>query len=302
MHGEHGAFRAAPPPGQGTRLSSGQSARLTNATMGPDLLVQIALVPAEKLPTTLPPGVIASDPFLVPGAGLLQVELRQGSLASGQRTTVPADEAPALLLVSDGSLQVEHTHDAPGNLPRGAMTLLTATTTIRNPGPRTATFIATWMSPQATDPAQAAALHGPGQGKQDAEINEAWRRNGCPLNPGNPSCLTVGLAAACAVNLTATGCDVDSDADTCRDVAEVRAGLDPFDPADCLGDRDGRPLLNCLFVAGNLSCNGRREAGEEPAAELDCSFLDRNPACDGFAPTTARNGFVSGGIIVATRR
>jgi hypothetical protein len=238
----------------------------------------------------------------VPGTGPLHLELRQGILAPGQRTTVPADEAPALLLATGGPLQIEWTHAAPSDLPRGSLTLLTTSASIANPGSRAVAFIETRMTPQSTNPTQAAALPGSGRGAQDAEINEAWRRNGCQLNPGNPSCLTIGLAAACAVNLATTGCEVDSDADTCRDVAEVRAGFDPFDPADCLGDRDGRPLLNCLFVAGDLGCNGHREAGEEPAAELDCLFLDRNPACDGFAPTTARNGFVSGGITVATRR
>lgn len=127
-------------------------------------------------------------------------------------------------------------------------------------------------------------------------------------NPGNPSCLTVGIAADSAIDPTRPGCITDSDGDRCIDVAEAEAGFDPFDSADCIGSAEGQPVVNCLFLTQNLACNGDRSAGlEEPecAAEReirqrrspstlsgcdgvdqapldDCIYAARDPGCDGF--------------------
>jgi hypothetical protein len=128
--------------------------------------------------------------------------------------------------------------------------------------------------------------------------------------PGNPSCLTIGLAAGCAIDATGPGCSVDSDGDRCSDVAEAEAGFDPFDPADCVGSSGGQPAINCLFLTENLACNGDRIVDPEQnacAAEREiqqprspssfsgcdgvdqpppdaCVYATRDPGCDGFAP------------------
>lgn len=146
----------------------------------------------------------------------------------------------------------------------------------------------------------------------DAALAGPWRRYGCAVNPGNPACLTIGLAAECARNAKMPGCDVDRDSDRCTDVSEVLAGFDPFNGADCLSNRDGAPAINCLFPAGNLPCNAvpglespapARSACDigldveralhprnpydcaTPTATPDpgCAFFDRDPTCDGFA-------------------
>ena len=128
-------------------------------------------------------------------------------------------------------------------------------------------------------------------------------------NPGNPSCLTVGLAAGCAIDAAGTGCSIDSDGDHCIDVAEAEAGFDPFDPADCVGSSGGQPATNCLFPTENLACNGDRIADlEENACTAEreirqrrsssslsgcegidqpppdaCVYNARDPGCDGFS-------------------
>jgi hypothetical protein len=128
-------------------------------------------------------------------------------------------------------------------------------------------------------------------------------------NLGNPSCLTVGLAAGCAIDATGPGCSVDSDGDRCSDVAEADAGFDPFDPADCVGGSGGQPAINCLFLTENLACNGDRIAEPEenectaereirqrrsPSNFSGCDGVDqpppdacvynaRDPGCDGFS-------------------
>lgn len=94
----------------------------------------------------------------------------------------------------------------------------------------------------------------------DAELALAWRRGDCHLNPGNPSCVMIGLAAGCETDPGDPGCRADHDGDACIDVAEVRSGLDPFQPADCVGGRNRSPALNCLFLSFNLACHGRGHA------------------------------------------
>ena len=115
-------------------------------------------------------------------------------------------------------------------------------------------------------------------GRGDPELDAAWDRAGCELNPGNPSCVIIGNAATCAELPGKPECTADRDSDRCLDIAEVRAGLDPLDGADCLGDAAGAPLLNCLFLIGNEPCHG------DPGPALDCPPLNRDPGCDGFAP------------------
>lgn len=147
----------------------------------------------------------------------------------------------------------------------------------------------------------------------DSALAGAWRHHGCAVNPGNPACLTITLAAACAQDAKTPDCDSDSDGDRCTDVAEILAGFDPFDGDDCLSNRDGAPAINCLFPAGNLPCDGvpglapnepdRSDCGIDIAVEralhprnpYDCTapiaspepnraFRDREAACDGCAP------------------
>jgi hypothetical protein len=129
------------------------------------------------------------------------------------------------------------------------------------------------------------------------------------VDPGNPSCLTVGLAAGCAIDATGPSCNVDSDGDRCSDVAEAEAGFDPFDPADCVGSAGGQPAINCLFLTENLACTGDRIADPEenectaerqirqrrsPTSFSGCDGVDqpppdacvynaRDPGCDGFS-------------------
>lgn len=111
------------------------------------------------------------------------------------------------------------------------------------------------------------------------EIEAAWDRAGCPLNPSNPTCVLLGRASACDISDRDPGCTSDSDNDGCQDISEVLAGLDPGSGDDCLGDAAGTPLLNCLFLQGNASCN----AGNDQTTPLDCPLLSRDPTCDGFA-------------------
>jgi hypothetical protein len=127
--------------------------------------------------------------------------------------------------------------------------------------------------PEAT-PARLAATTASGSSAPDpaGALAGAWRRHGCVANPGNPSCLTVTLAAECLRNATMPGCAVDRDGDRCTDVAEVLAGLDPFAGEDCIGARDGAPAINCLFLSGNLACDERPSTGRGQAPLSDCAL------------------------------
>src|SRR5215207_2978763 len=119
-------------------------------------------------------------------------------------------------------------------------------------------------------------------------------------NPGNPSCLTIGIAADCAIDPTGPGCQCDSDGDRCIDVAEAEAGFDPFDAADCVSTASGQPAINCLFLTENLACNGDRIADpKEPecTAERKIGNAVAQPPSPGVMksisrrPTTASTPF-----------
>jgi hypothetical protein len=125
-------------------------------------------------------------------------------------------------------------------------------------------------------------------GEADPVLVDAWRRHGCHLNPSNPSCAIVALAVECADNPHGPACAGDRDGDGCRDVAEVRAGFDPLDGADCLAAADGEPAGNCLLFPLEFPCGERREGPESGGAALPgldpCQNAGRDPTCDGFAP------------------
>ena len=129
-------------------------------------------------------------------------ELRRGVIGPGERGVIQADEAPALVLALDAPLRVERQHGAAIELPRGAVTLLAQNATLRNVSSRNATFIVTWLDPRANT--ATTPLLFPSPDARDVALDEAWQRHGCHLNPGNPACLTVGLAATCAAD--SAGC------------------------------------------------------------------------------------------------
>lgn len=302
MHGEHGASRTA-SSSRTPRLTPGEVIPLYAATTDAAMTVRLTLVSAGPVPAD----AVASEPFTPPG-DQLRIELQPGLLAPGQQITIPAGDTPALLLAVDNPIKVEQGSDAPLVLTYGEITLLDTDRVIGNADARMATFVVVRITADAATAHQSTAPHEITFRTGDAALDDAWQRFGCALNPGNPACLTVGLAAACASVPSSPGCANDSDADNCLDITEVRAGLDPFEPVDCLGSRDGDPLLNCLFLAGNLACDGHRDGEssicsppadprrgphlgdsddcpqEPPSPDDACQILNRDPGCDGFAP------------------
>ena len=290
-------------PGQATLLPAGARGSFGSASGDLVVYVQIALVPATAVTETLPRGMLASEPFPAAGGATLRLELARGILNPTRAAALPASDTPALLLATDSAIRLETAAGEVVDIPNGEMVLLTQPATVRNPGHQPATFVIarSALAERATQPADQADL--------DPELNDAWHRYECHLNPGNPFCLTVGIAAACAVDATGPGCRVDSDGDGCADVAETSAGFDPSDAADCVGSAGGQPAVNCLFLTENLACNGDRIA--EPTqvectaereirqrrsptsiSECDgvaqppvdaCVYAARDPGCDGFA-------------------
>jgi hypothetical protein len=242
---------------------------------------------------------------VVAGMALAIVHSPLGMLPSSDATEPPAGAGPTPLLATVSTVQREAATGDDVDAPDGQLFLLTRPVTDHNPGHQPATFVIARRVPTKSATARPAE-----QSELDPALDDAWRRYGCHLNPGNPSCLTVGLAAGCATDAIGPGCSVDSDDDRCPDVAEVEAGLDPFDDADCVGSAGGQPAINCLFPTENLACNGDRIADSEestctPEGEtlphtgrgtvFGCDEVDqppsdacvsnaRDPGCDGFAP------------------
>jgi hypothetical protein len=290
-------------PGRATLLPAGEGGSFGSASGDLVLYVQIALVPVTVVPDTLPRGMLASEPFPAAGGATLSLELVRGILNPTYAAELPAGATPALLLATDSAIQLQSALGDVVDVPYGQMVLLTESATIRNPSHQPATFvIARSLLAEST------TTRPTDQSDLDPALDDAWYRYGCHLNPGNPSCVTVGIAAGCAIDATGPGCNVDSDGDRCIDVAEAEAGFDPFDPTDCLGSAGGQPAVNCLFLTENLACNGDRIAepvASECAAEREirqrrspssfsgcdgvdqpppdaCVYNARDPGCDGF--------------------
>jgi hypothetical protein len=292
-------------PGRAALLPAGERGSFGSANGDLALYVQIALVPVAAVPDTLPRGMRASEPFRAAGGATLGLELMRGILNPTRVTELPSEATPVLLLATDSAIELETARGDIVDIPMGDIFLLAEPATVRNPGHQPATFMmarSTLAASATPHPADEASL--------DPALADAWYHYGCHLNPGNPSCLTVGIAAGCAIDATGPGCGIDSDGDRCFDVAEAKAGFDPFDAADCIGSAGGEPAVNCLFLTENLACNGDRiaePAESECVAEReirqrrnpsdfsgcddvgqppldDCVYDVRDPGCDGFAP------------------
>ena len=291
-------------PGRATLLPAGARGSFGSANGDLMLYVQIALVPVTAVPDTLPRGMLVSEPFPAVGGATLNLELVRGILNPTYAAEPTAGATPALLLATDSAIQLETAAGDVVDIPYGEIVLLTEPVTVRNPGHQPATFLIarSALAESATTPPTV-------QSNLDPALGDAWHHFGCHLNPGNPSCVTVGIAAECAIDATGPSCSADSDGDRCTDVAEAEARFDPFDPADCIGSAGGKPAVNCLFLAENLACNGERiaePAQSECAAEREirqrrspsnfsgcdgvdqpppdaCVYNARDPGCDGFS-------------------
>jgi hypothetical protein len=288
--------------GRATFLPEGERGSFGSANGDVVLYAQISLVPVTTAPDTLPPGMLVSEPFPAPHGATVSLELLQGILNPTRAAEVPAGATPALLLATDSAIQLETASGDVIDVPGREMLLLTKPATVRNTADQPAMFVIARSVPTENATTRAAE-----QSDLDPALDDAWHRYGCHLNPGNPSCLTVGLAAGCAIDATGPSCSVDSDGDRCSDVAEAEAGFDPFDSADCVGSSGGQPVINCLFLTENLACNGDRvaEPESECVAEREirqrrnpsnfsgcdgvdqppdaCVYNARDPGCDGFA-------------------
>jgi hypothetical protein len=292
-------------PGQAILLPLGTRGSFGSANGDLVLYVQIALVPVAVVPDTLPRGTLVSKSFTAPSGDTISLELVRGILNPTRAAEMPASATPALLLATDSAIQLETATGDVIDLPSGELFLLAEPATVHNHGHQPATFV---IARSAL--AGHATPHPVEQAGLDPVLDDAWHRYGCHLNPGNPSCLTVGLAIGCTIDATGPGCSGDSDGDRCTDVAEVEMGFDPFDSADCISSAGGQPAVNCLFLTENLACNGDRIAEPEesecaaereirqrrspssfagcdsvdPSPPDDCVYNVRDPRCDEFAP------------------
>ncbi len=291
-------------PGRATLLPTGERGSFGSANGDLVLYVQISLVPVATVPDALPRGMLASEPFLAAGGTTLGLELMRGILNPTRATDLPSGAMPLLVLATESAIELETARGDVVDIPMGGIFLLAEPATVRNPGNQPATFV---MARSTL--AESATPRPEDQAGLDPALVDAWHHYGCHLNPGNPSCVTVGIAAGCAIDAPGPSCSVDSDGDRCTDVAEAEAGFDPFDSADCIGSAGGQPAVNCLFPTENLACNGNRIPAPEESEcvaereirqrrnpsnfsgcdEVDqpppdeCVYNARDPGCDGFA-------------------
>jgi hypothetical protein len=245
-----GALLTEVGPGEAVFLPGGAERAFGSAGGDPTRFLQISLVGTELLPQPLPAEARASEPFTLL-AGAITIELAAESLAASGAHAFPASAYPALLLVSGGIMTVREADGETRVLGTGESALLDGAAQVWNAGRQPTTFVVVRLSPEA-----AAKQAGQSSSRQrlDPVLDAVWERNGCPLNPANPPCLTIAQAAACAVTPD-TRCATDSDGDGCVDIGEVRLSLDAFDAGDCIPDPTGQPAVNCLFPLTERTCS-----------------------------------------------
>jgi hypothetical protein len=260
----------------------------------------------HDLPAEAPPETTVTAAFNVAAAGPITLELARGIVNPGDEVALPSPPWPMLLLALDSPIRLQIAGTVASNLVRDQSALLTAAATIHNDGSLPASFVVARIAtlPAAATPPAATQTFAP----LDSVVDEAWRRNGCHLNPGNAACMAVGIAAACAIDPSGGACATDGDGDGCTDVAEIRAAFDPYDPSDCISDGQGGPAINCLFPTQDMVCDGgpsvpfpddcapagdnrlRRSTTNLNGCDVatpppdPCAIAARDPLCDGFAP------------------
>jgi hypothetical protein len=258
-------------PGEAVVLQSGAERAIDSTGSEPTRYLQIALIATDLVPQSLPADIRASEPFTVL-AGAIAIDLSQGSLDGSGALSLPAGAYPALLLVTDDIVAVRETDGETRVLGTGESALLDTTAQVWVAGQHPATFVVARVSPATLE--REGYLPGPQEQpiatrqRLDPALDVVWERNGCPLNPGNPPCLTITQAATCTIDPGAATCGADSDGDGCLDIAEARLGLDPFDAADCFPNPTGQPAVNCLFPIANRTC-GRPDGQEEDKSVAD---------------------------------
>jgi hypothetical protein len=264
-----GTLLAAPAPGEAVFLPDGATRAFGSADGDPTRFFQIALVATESLPQPLQVGTHVSEPFTLLAGGF-GVDLSVGNLGPNDAIDLTASAYPALLLVSDGIITLREADGDIRVLGASESALLDSAAHLRNASQQQSSFAVARIAPAAAEreghrPAQAESSP-TSQQRLDPALDAVWERNGCPLNPANPACLTIAQAATCAISPDDTRCQVDSDGDGCADVAEVRLGLDAFNAIDCLPDAAGQPAVNCLFPITDRTCGRRRRRLEKKAA------------------------------------
>ena len=219
-------------PGQAILLPVGTRGSFGSANGDLVLYVQIALVPVTVVPDTLPRGTLVSKSFRLPaGIPLASSSCEASSIQLALRRCRPAQ---CRAVASDR--QRDPTRDGYRriDLPSGELFLLAEPATCaqsRSSAGDVRDRTECARGARNATPVEQAGL--------DPVLDDAWHRYGCHLNPGNPSCLTVGLATGCTIDATGPGCSGDSDGDRCTDVAEAEMGFDPFDSADCISSAGG---------------------------------------------------------------
>ena len=162
--------------GRATLLPTGEWGSFGSANGDLVLYIQIALVPVAAVPGTLPPGTLLSEPFPAPPGMTVSLELVQGTINPTRVAALPASAMPALLLATDGAIQVETSSRGRVDLPGGEIFFLEEPATVRNPGQQPATFVVAQSAAE-----ESAATHLTDQSGLDPALADAWNRYGCHL-------------------------------------------------------------------------------------------------------------------------
>ncbi|HEU5431987.1 MAG TPA: hypothetical protein VFU81_10000, partial [Thermomicrobiales bacterium] len=146
---------------QQTRLAAGEAAfvadgaRQLRASLGtiPASYYRLALVPAAQANDAGGDRLVfAGSPFAPPAGRAFDIDLVRDVLQPNEQGTLPATSGPALVLVTDGALDVSGGGQLPIRLAAGQAASLAGQLTLTATGGRPATYVAAAIGPEVPAP------------------------------------------------------------------------------------------------------------------------------------------------------
>ncbi|HET7094637.1 MAG TPA: hypothetical protein VFI22_14190, partial [Thermomicrobiales bacterium] len=144
-----------------TRLAAGEAAfvpsgaRSLRASLGASAApyYRLALVPAAQANDAGGDRLVfAGSPFAPPAGRAFDIDLSRDVLKPGERGTLPATSAPALVLVTNGALDVSGGGQLPVRLAAGQAASLAGALTLTATGSQPGTYVAATIGPEVPAP------------------------------------------------------------------------------------------------------------------------------------------------------
>jgi hypothetical protein len=273
-----GELLARLAPGEAVWTAPGSPRAVASLERDPVDAIDITLLPAAAR-ASADRGTATGAPFAAPAGEVFDVDLLRDVLQRDEETSVPAGSAPALLLVTDGSVFVAPASGETAQVAKGGVAQISGDVVITGASRGPAAFVVARIG---------AAL--------PAHIG---------LGEQGPHATPVATPVASPAAIDTLDTDLDTDGDGLPDAREIALGTDPHNPdsdADGLTDGDEIDFYGTEPLAPDTDGDGLSDAQElvsygtnpfladtdgDGAADADEIAAGTDPLDFAIAPATA---------------